>query len=167
MKNSILGLLLLFAAIGIFWSWTLPMIDEVKALKADKKAFDVVLEASKELLGARDKLIGQFNSISASDLERFYKIVPVKPESDKLMVELADVAAAAGGIVKQFQNNEADGVIDAQIGFYGTYEGFRGFLDSLQKSLRLIDVDQIDFSSDGEKAYDFSIKVKSYYKNEE
>jgi len=169
MKNSITGVLFLLTAIAVFWLWTMPAIDTIKVLQADKQSFDDVLARSREVLVTRDKLVAQFNSVSPGDLDRFYKIIPDKPESERLMVEFADVAEAAGGLVKEFRNTESKGLMEMTVSFHGSYDSFRSFLGELQQSLRLLDVDYIKFAATEANVYEFSIKVNSYYQfhNEE
>ena len=46
----------------------------------------------------------------------------------------------------------------------GTYESFKKFLESMEKNLRLVDVDSLSFSSQSNvKIIDVSIKAKTYY----
>ncbi|MBI2053430.1 MAG: type 4a pilus biogenesis protein PilO [Candidatus Sungbacteria bacterium] len=46
----------------------------------------------------------------------------------------------------------------------GSYENFKKFLTALEKNLRLIDIEQIQFTASGESgAVDFTLKAKTYY----
>ena len=46
----------------------------------------------------------------------------------------------------------------------GSYENFKKFLGSLEKNLRLIDIEQVNFTASGESgAIDFTLKAKTYY----
>ena len=42
-----------------------------------------------------------------------------------------------------------------------------GFLEDIEKNLRLIDIDQISFSTGDTSLYDFTVKARAYFQNEE
>lgn len=48
--------------------------------------------------------------------------------------------------------------------FSTSYEGFRAFLEELQRSLRLMNVDDISFSAAEANLYEFTIKAEIYFK---
>ena len=45
----------------------------------------------------------------------------------------------------------------------GSYDTFRAFVESLEQSLRLVDIQSISFSATDTGVYDYSIAVKTYW----
>ncbi|MFH1979054.1 MAG: type 4a pilus biogenesis protein PilO [Patescibacteria group bacterium] len=174
MNKGVIGILFLVGAIAIFVALTSPKIDEIKELRTEKLSFDKALEDSRELQELRDSLLAKFNSIPANDLAALSKMVPENSDTTKLMVEISSVANSTGVVIRQigFAEETASNsmiasryrVLNIDITFSSSYDGLRAFMEELQKSLRLIDIEQIDFISNATGLYEFSITAKAYFK---
>lgn len=178
MGRNIITLLFLIVAISVFWFWTRPLLAEIDVLKVEKDSFDQALARSRELQELRDEILDKFNSVSQDDLGRLSKMLPKDAETTKLLVQLSDMSDASGGVVLNFLDVQGmvSGVTtkgselgyqkaDLRVNISAKYEDFLVFLTELQKSLRLIDVEQIDFFAGDENFYEFNINAKAYYKN--
>lgn len=179
MGKSIITLLFLLVAISVFWFWTRPLLAEIDVLKAEKDSFDQALARSRELQELRDDILSKFNSVSQGDLNRLSKMLPAEPESTKLLVQFSDMAQVSGGVILNFldvqepqssvapTSKEPVGyqTVSIRANLSGKYEDFLSFLAELQKSLRLIDVDQVDFFAGDTNFYEFNINAQAYYKN--
>ena len=54
--------------------------------------------------------------------------------------------------------------ISLSIKAQGPYESFRSFIEELEKSLRLIDINSVKISPAGQNNYSFSIEAVSYWR---
>jgi len=179
MGRSTITILFLLVAVSVFWFWTRPLLVEIDALKAEKDSFDQALSRSREFQELRDEILSKFNSVSQDNLNRLSKMLPREPESTKLLVQLSDMADSSGGVVLNFldvREPRSSGAVNTkeQVGYQeveikanlsAKYEDFLVFLTELQKSLRLIDVEQIDFFAGETNFYEFNINAQAYYKN--
>ncbi len=176
-KNAIATLLIL-GAVGVFFMWTRPFLEEIGQLSYEKKIVNETLESSRELINLRDDIVSNFNIISSEDLNRFSKILPSESDKNKLMVQLSNTANLTGVIIEKLEMREQErkglggtplgddpyNILELEIDLLGTYEGFFSFLEETEKSLRLVDIDHINFSSSEEGLFEFTIKGETYFK---
>lgn len=179
MGRNIITILFLLVAVAVFWFWTRPLLADIDGLKAEKDSYDQALSKSRELEELRNSILDKFNSISGEDRSRLFKMLPSESEVTKMLVQISDMADASGGVVLNFLDvqDSGSGVISTtkeQVGYQemsitintsSKYEDFLVFLSELQKSLRLIDVERIDFFAGDENFYEFNISAVAYYKN--
>jgi len=166
MIRNVVTTLFLITAVAIFFVLTKPSWAEVNGLIENKAFFSEALDSSRELQNLRDSLLTKFNSISSQDLIRLAKLIPTGSQTTELMIALSNTAQVNGVILKSFKVSEAEEAkkVSLDMAVSASYGGFRAFIAELQKSLRLISIDQINFSADKTSAYDFSIKATAYYK---
>jgi len=181
MARNITSLLFLLAAVGLFWFWTKPVLNTIDVLVAEKTTFDEALSNSRELQQLRDDLLVKYNSITASDLEKLSKMVPPEPRITELMVEMSDVSRNVDVTVARLDARESTvsmGIVslpssdklsdyqkvDLNIDVVASYENFITFLNEIERSLRIIDVDRISFFSNADNFYTFNISAVSYFR---
>ncbi len=178
MGRSIITFLLLIVAVCVFWFWTRPLLAQIDTLKAERDSFNQALDKSKELQTLRDSILENYNSISQGDIDRLSKMLPAEPETAKLLVQLSDMATESGSVIlnsldAQETKNPASASlpsavdyqeVNIRMSFSANYNDFRSFMDKIQSSLRLMDMEQIDFFAADASSYDFNINAKAYYK---
>lgn len=144
-----------------------------------------------ELIQNRDSLIETINTISKQDLDRINASLPEGPRSSDFLVLLENLSSAHGLILKRLdlasftqpaaastqnpQPKPSGIIISAPLGdktkdfpihfsVNGSYKAFKEFLVDVEKNLRLIDIQEISFSSTGKgDNIEFVIKAKTYY----
>lgn len=181
MLRKAISLLFLLTAVGIFLAWTNPLIDEIKVLKNHRNDLVEILEESRELQQLQSDLVTRTNAISGSSLEKFGKMIPKESETEKLMVELSTIAQSKGVLLKNIDFSFKDGkgasvaasqslvapkkyqTADISLSISATYESFKIFLSEIEKSLRILDVEDITFDSGKINLYDFNIKASAYF----
>ncbi|MBU1091702.1 hypothetical protein KKA27_02480 [Patescibacteria group bacterium] len=184
MSKNITTFLFFVISIVVFFAWTNPWLKEVGLLKEERESLNKTLENFAELQGMRDRVLEGFNSISPEDSSRLSKLIPEGAEQTELMVELSNLADASGVIISRL--NVQPEVEIAKVSSFSalasqalpkykkvnldlvcssSYEGFISFLKGLQGSLRLVDIDGIEFSSKADGLYEFNIKAISYFRN--
>jgi len=177
MRRGVISFLFIAIAVAVFFVWTRPGLGEITELRAEKAAINDVLSDSRELQEIRDRLLTQYNSIPAADLTRLSNSLPDSAEETKLKVQVSKIAQSSGVLLESFQTKEIATKIgtasykqydevDLQISFTASYEALISFLQTMEKSLRLMDINEISFSAGDENSYSVSLKAKAYFKKD-
>lgn len=180
MTRLIIPVLLVAASIGLFMLYTDPAYQEVKALQAQVAAYDEALDKSQELKKTRDQLISRRNTFPAEGLQKLEKILPDNVDNIRLIIDINAIAARHSLAIKEIELGEvsdsAEGRSELAVGASGSaigsvtlgftiaasYESFLAFLQDLEHSLRVVDIESISFESDDAAAvsdYDFVIRT--------
>lgn len=175
----------LLAAILIFGLWTMPLVGKVKELRSQQSQVEGVLVNSRQIQNLRDELIEKYNTIGTADLIRLKKLLPSQANDGGLIVQFDNLAKNRGLILKSLAITEKEkpqskvpafaltetsleepqgDYREAELNFKvaGFYNNFIAFLEDLEKSLRVMDVDSIAFSSGDKDVYEFNIKARTY-----
>ena len=156
-----------------------PSITDVKALTAKKADYDKVLEKTKELKVKRDSLSTVYRSISDEDTSRLSKLIPETFNSAIFVNDMTALAASDAVLIKDFVINQPEtddraGIVTTDekyktitVSFKVTadYNHFLNFLNSLETSLRLMDVSKISITQGGQKAgdaFDSLVEIHTY-----
>jgi Tfp pilus assembly protein PilO len=179
--KALLPILFVVIAGGIFFGFINPTYTSVKVLKAEEATYDGALTKSRELQSVRDQLLARYNTFSQDDLARLAKLIPDNIDNIRLIIDLDGIASNHGMHVRDVALNtgasQADRLKSGEIGagdqrydyvtlsftVSGNYDTFRAFLDDLQSSLRLVDVDSVSFTSTATGIYDYGIGIKTYW----
>lgn len=185
--KKILPVIFLIAAAGLGWlSWQsyadiLILQDQIKESEDKVAVLNKALEKTKELAGFAKK--------NPEIAEKMNIILPDSASKPGMVSSLAKAASSNGLLLKNisFENlsnaqivysedgtqNTAEEKYKTQavrLSFGGTYSSLKNFLIFAGKSLKLMDIDSIDFKSvkNGEEKpqlanYDFSVGLKTYY----
>lgn len=187
MIRLILPLLFVAAAVGGFFKFTQPMLDEIDGLKAEKATLNQALDNAKELRQVQDELLATFRNIDPADLDKLNKFLPDSIDNVRLIIDVDNIAKRSGmsikGIkIKTAEGQEENSVIDSSsggaggtqamtLGFSvtGPYSNFQSFLSDLARSLRLADVEATGFSSGTASVgqlsdfYTYNVEIKTYW----
>ncbi len=177
MRYAIITLFLI-TSVALFLKYTKPYYDETKILKEEKAVLEEALGNSRELQGLRNDLLEQYSGVSQDDIEKLNKLLPSEARSDDIIVLFEDRTKARGLLLKRIDvqkniraedPNAAMGtplppysVADISFSLSGSYESFLALLADFEKSLQLIDVKNISFSSTESGVYEFSVKAVMY-----
>ncbi len=178
MKNTTAFVLLLIS-FGMFYTFINPQYAKVQALRAEADQYDSILDNAKELEAKRDELLVTYQSIPRQDLERVMKVVPDNIDTVRLALDFDSIAAKYGISIKKIDtdtqektNNatviETAGglpyeVVTVSFSFVATYENFRKFMEDIESSLRIIDIQSVSFTSSESGLYDFSVSINTYW----
>lgn len=185
MTKVIIVFVFLLAAILIFGLWTMPLVGKIKDLRSQKSEVEGVLANSRQIQNRRDELIEKYNGIGAADLARLKKLLPAQTNDGGLIVQFDNLAKNRGLILKSLaitekeesknkapsfaaaettQKEQETVYQEAELNFKvaGFYQNLTAFLEDLEKSLRVMDVDSIAFSSGDKDVYEFNIKARTY-----
>ncbi len=173
-------LVLVGAAIGLFVLWTNPTYTGSKALQQEVGEYDEALNKSQELRKVRDELLSRRNTFSTDDLQKLQRMLPDNVDNIRLIIEINNIAARHGIVLENVALGELSdsreargdfavgasgdpvGSVDVSFAVTATYETFLTFLQDLERSLRIVDVQSIDFSSEGARTQ-YSLKIRTYW----
>jgi len=172
--------LLIAAAIVLFVVYTDPKYQSTKALAAQNASYDEALTNANALHKLRDDLLSKRNAFADTDVTRLEHILPDNVDNIRLIIDINNIAlknglsltnVSLGDILKSSGNASqaapASGPVGSvKVGFSvsASYVSFLSFLNDLEHSLRLIDVDKIDYHPDpngGTGVY--QVEVRTYW----
>lgn len=187
MIKFLTAILMLLIAVGLFIGFTRPSYSEVQALQEQGSQLDQILAEATEFQRLKSQLIERYNSLPAVHLERLSKMVPDHVDNVRLILDVDSLAADNDLTLENVLINSATaedeedrtplGAVSAgrsvfesltlQFKTTGTYADFLGFLQSLESSLRLVDVADLNLRRDdtvqGEPIYDFEVTIRTYW----
>lgn len=174
----IISIIFSATAILLFFTWTNPFLDDIKILNAQSEIFNGALERSKELQSLRNELMSKYNSVATEDIKRIDKLIPSQNDSIRIIIDVEGIVKRHGLLVKKIDIGEFSATDEKvfgskpdffqtaliEISAVGSYDSMLSFLADLEKSLRLIDIDKLDFTSSGEDVFEFNINAMTFWK---
>jgi len=172
-----LPIIFLIASGALFFMFIDPTYSDVKKLQQEKNLFDEALDNSKKLQQARDSLLSVYNSFSVSDLDRLEKMMPNAVDNVRLLRDIDGIALKHGMVMNNVAvsfvgasgnqqigaQEEPIGMIDLSFTVSAPYRIFLNFMKDLEKSLRIIDVTNVSFSSSEKDLYEYSVVIRTYW----
>jgi len=179
----VLPIILIIAAIGLFVVWTNPTYQASKATAAEVGAYDDALTKSQELKGIRDQLISKRNTFSADDVAKLTRILPDNVDNIRLIIDINNIAARHNLSLKDVQLGKVsdsrgatnalssgasgDAVGSVTVGFAvsASYDNMLAFLQDIEHSLRIIDVQSIKFTAPAgaNDNTDYDVTIRTYW----
>ncbi len=188
MKNLI-PIALIVVAAGLFFTVIDPQYqgdpggEDVTSLKSKVKELDRALDTSHEVKRQQNALFETEKSFSDSDNKKLETFLPVRTESIKFILDMNYVADLHNITLKNIRVDQSQAASEETRGrravpeggaFGGhtatsfgfsvktSYEGFLSFLHDIERSLRLIDVTSINFTSTDSNIYEFAVAGRIY-----
>ncbi|MCU0660619.1 MAG: type 4a pilus biogenesis protein PilO [Candidatus Pacebacteria bacterium] len=185
-------ILLLLVSVGTFAFYINPTYQEVQSLRAEKAEYDAALNNSKILQSIRGSLSDKYKSIDPNNIAKLSKLLPDNVDNIKLILEIQRIASTYGMTLQNVKfdteqkptqtANQAGfvtsgaaqsgpkkdfGTFDLEFSTQGSYANFVSFLSDLERSLRIVDVKSISFTSQnaqaGSDTYKYDFKITTYW----
>lgn len=187
MFKTLISIVGVGAAIGLFLLYTKPTYDSVKTLQAQIAEYDQALEKAAELKRLKDTLLSRYNAFNPADIERLHKLLPDHVDNVRLLLDLDTLAARHGLAIQNVvisgnssetleqtvvttigESNEKYDSISIKFATEGTYDQFKIFMRDLERSLRIVDIESLNLSRNaastgGEPVFRYDIAVKTYW----
>jgi Tfp pilus assembly protein PilO len=183
MTRLLIPIVLVGAAIGLFVLYTNPRYQATKVIAAEVTAYDDALTKSQELKAIRDKLLSKRNTFSADDVTKLTRILPDNVDNIRLIIDINNIAARRKLTLKDVQlgtvsdsrtarnslasGASGDSVGSVTVGFSvsASYDEMLAFLGDLEHSLRIIDIQTLDFSAppSANDPIDFGLTIRTYW----
>jgi len=182
MSRFIVPILLVVLAIGLFMLYTDPAYQDIKDLQRQVAAYDDALDKSQELKRTRDQLISRRNTFPAESLQKLERILPDNVDNIRLIIDINAIAArhllsitnidlgtisdSASSRNELAVGSSGSAVGSVELGFTvsATYDDFLAFLQDLEHSLRVVDVETIAFTASPEgDLNDYTFTIRTYW----
>ncbi len=184
--NIITPLILIIVSIGTFFAYIDPNyrhtnLDSGKKsiieLQNEVEQYEEALNNINKISAKRDALIKDKSSISADDLSKLEKLLPDNIDNIKLVIDIRNIAEKNSLVLKSIKlntlnNSESDrigqdnnkyGTVGLSFSVNSSYENFQRFLTDLEKSLRLVEINELSVTGNDTSIYDFSVNLKTYW----
>jgi Tfp pilus assembly protein PilO len=189
MTRIIFPLILVIAAIGLFVVYTNPNYQDIGTLRTQQSAYNQALNNSQELLKVRNTLTDKYNNLPSSDRDRLQKLMPDTVDNIRLIIDIQNIALGHGmnpkdikydartgtavGVAsqqaansQQLANTQKDyGTFELEFSVTGPYQNFLSFIQDLEQSLRLVDIESVTFQSAdlGGSTMKYLVRVRTYW----
>lgn len=184
MKSIMTALFVAAAGALLFWG-ARPMWDEIIKIRTEQADVESALSSLRDLQKLRDELLATYDSIPKDKLDRLNELLPSKKDISAMLVNFEKMTQERGMLMKKIEFSRDEGGVQPRtsiarrtsaapevsyaISVVGSYESLRSLLSALEKNLRIVDVDALNFAA-GEKdpkLWEFAITAKSYYQPEQ
>lgn len=178
MKTGI-SILFILMAVATFFFYTEDKYAEIKQAKLDIIDYEEALKQSRDILDKREVLLEKYKAFKKEDLDNLKKLLPDHIDNVQLILDLNNIAKKYGMTLKTIKvetgpdsafesgnqtGKTAFGAITVSFKVSSDYETFVSFLQDVEKSLRIVDVTDLTFTSpDKTTNYDFGITIKTYW----
>lgn len=178
-------IVLILVAVGIFFTYTNPTFSGPVADAQTKiRGYNSALAAAESFKEQESRLSIERAAIPAEGLERLQSFLPDNVNNIQLILDLDALAARAGVQLSNFSiendgkqpdaQNTTDGglalestspvgQLNVTVTAIGTYSAFRRFLESAEKSLRLLDVVGVNVTTADSGVYTYDITFRIYW----
>lgn len=180
MNGYLFPLLLILAAGGLFFGGTRPLLTTIDQQKTQELSLRQALDTTSSLDRTQDELLAKYNTIAAADRERLAKLLPDQVDNVRFIIDVNAIANRFGMQIKDLNigaeevaPQEGRGVVGADSSVYGTltlgftvqgsYTTVRAFLTELDRSLRIVDLDSIQFSADDKDNNIYKVQIRTYW----
>lgn len=165
----IISIVSLAIAGGVFFMYTEPTYDNTKVLQLKIDQHNKALEKAAELKKLQETLLSRFNAFNKSDVDRLHKLLPDHVDNVRLLLDLDHLASSFGMalqnvVISSPASESADNTVIGSIGAgkqkydsltlkfstHGTYADFVAFMESLESSLRIVDLVALTLTPEGQ-----------------
>jgi Tfp pilus assembly protein PilO len=183
MNSRILPIIALSVAIGIFFAyvnpaWSGSIADTRAAIELD----DSALASADEYIAKQNTLASERSKIDPNNLERLTTFLPDSVNNVGLILDINALAARSGlslasidvAAVDSGAKNSAPGAlptailnqvgsINLSLSALGTFSAFQAFLSGLERSARLLDVQDITVKGSDTGVYTYQVTLRLYW----
>jgi Tfp pilus assembly protein PilO len=181
MTRLLLPIILVAAAIGLFVLYTNPAYQTSQNLEAQAASYNDALTKSQELRTLRDQLISKRNTFSSTDVSNLEEILPDNVDNIRLIIDVNNIAARhnlslsnvelgsvsnspqAASAASAGPSGSAVGSVDVGFSVTASYSDMLAFLEDLEHSLRLIDVEKLGFTAAPGDLNTYTFTIRTYW----
>jgi len=176
--KSVLPIILILAAFGLFFFFTNGEYQKIKSLQSDIRGYDIALDKSQLVLKKRGELQAKYAQFATPDLNALQKLLPDHVDNVQLILDINGIARNHNMAVSKIKIDQAPAQAkDAPLGpstksyssilvsfrTQATYENFVSFMKDLETGLRLVDVTDLSFKIGEKSVNDYSVSIRTYW----
>jgi Tfp pilus assembly protein PilO len=181
MQQFTVPIILVALAVGLFAIYTNPAYQADKGVLVDVRAYNDALTKSRELREVRDEKIAAFNTFKPEDKDRLQRVLPDNVDNIHLIIDINNIAARHGLALKNVTlgtisdspanrnalavGSSGNPVGSVTLGFTvaASYDDMLTFITDLEHSLRVMDIEKIDFTAQDKDLTDYSFSIRTYW----
>ncbi len=180
MTRILIPTILLAVSLGLFIFFINPTYQgSIKSLSVQNASYDDALTKSQQLRQLRDQLLATRRSFAATDVDKLSHVLPDNVDNIRLIIDINNIAARHHMTLADVQLGDtsnkktstslatgpAGAVGSVQVGFsvVARYEDFLAFLQDLEHSLRIVDVDRIGFITGQGDLNTYTFEIRTYW----
>ena len=175
-------IIFILLAVGIFFAFVNPQNEKLLELKKTEVDYVIAQRLANELRKTREVLQDDFKKVSRENQERLKLMLPDTVDNVRLILDLTKLAEQSFGIALSSINissgageqqdggqiiidNSKSGIgtIRVDFNFITTYEDYKLFLRSLEKSLRLMDIKRLTVRTSDGPLNSYSVSFDTYW----
>lgn len=160
----------------------IPRFHDVQDLRLQETDLKEALANSERLQQSWDELLDRYNAISPNDLGELDVLMPNNVDNVKLLIEIDTLAQLLGLRIDSVEvqavtdNNTENiegapinpaGAVDMNFTLAGGYTNFTTFINRIESSLRLMDIQLLDISTSenetGQLDYEYDLTLRTYW----
>lgn len=181
MTRLLIPLILVIAAIGLFVVYTDPTYQASKSIQAQVASYNDALTKSQQLRAVRDQLLSKRNTFAPSDVQKLQTILPDNVDNIRLIIDINNIAVQHGLTLSNVQlgtvsgsastknalsvgaPGSAVGSVDVGFSITSSYANMLAFLQDLEHSLRLVDVEKLNFQANAADLTNYTFTIRTYW----
>jgi len=187
MNRNLTATILIILAVALYLTYTSGVWNDAQAVKSVNDQYVSAITNAEKLIGFRDKVLKDYNNISADDRDHLDKMLPSTVDNIRLIIDLNSVALQHGFVLKNVTASaksaptQNSGIASAGItsgthiaiptldtvsvsfGVSAPYQQFISLMQDLEASLRIMDVTHLSVSANDTGTYDFSVQLNTYW----
>jgi Tfp pilus assembly protein PilO len=185
MNRNISAIILTILAIGLYFTVTKGVIADANIVRASNDEYKTAIENSKTLLQVRDQVLADYNRLSIEDRAKLDKIVPKSVDNIRLIIDLNNVALRYGFSLKGIAVNTGSSAntnqagqgdvtqsaistptlskVSVSFGLSAPYQQFISFLQELEASLRILDLNSLSVTASDNGIYEWKLDLSTYW----
>jgi Tfp pilus assembly protein PilO len=187
MFRTLLSILLIIASILGIVLYAVPRYQGAQGLRTQVAELEEAFDNATRLTRVREELLTKRNNLDSANLQRLEELLPSHVDNVKLVsIDLERLAARHGLVLGDVTVQEAEeavsdptqsnnplGTVLIDFSTEGSYGDFIDFLDDIEHSLRVIDVNTVTFDRNirfdqtGQEIvtdfYEFNVTIATYW----
>ena len=191
MNRNTTATILIILAIALYFTYTSGVWNDAMAVKAVNDQYSGAISSAEQLISIRDKVLKDYNNISANDRDNLDKMIPNTVDNIRLIIDLNSVALQHGFSLKNItasakqdssnssSNNSVSSANSGSSSFNisvptldtvavsfsvsAPYQQFISFMQDLEASLRIMDITHLSVTANDTGTYDFSVQLNTYW----
>ena len=187
MGKTIISVIGILSAFGIFFFYTKPTYDSAQTDRAQIARYDEALVKANELQERKQALLKRYNDFQPEDRDRLQKLLPDHVDNVRLILDLDNIASRHGMAMQNVvvstpgagqttetavgtisSSKQKYDVLTTKFATQGTYTAFQQLMTDLETSLRVIDLVSIKIGTgantpNGEPLYSYEVTLRTYW----
>ena len=183
MNRNITATILIILAVALYFTYTSGVWNDAMAVKAVNDQYTGAISSAEQLISVRDKVLKDYNNISADDRDNLDKVIPNTVDNIRLIIDLNSVALQHGFSLKNItaaakessisssgQNGQSFSIatptldtVAVSFSVSAPYQQFISFMQDLEASLRVMDITHLTVTANDTGTYDFSVQLNTYW----